>query len=60
MDIFGDDFDRASLQLIVVTAKGHRDITSSLTVQSPHHLVAHLPEGALPSNAQSIGVVRAT
>jgi hypothetical protein len=58
VDIYGYDFDTASLQLVVVTPDGFVDVTPSLTVKSHTHLTARLGNDGVAASVtnQSLGV----
>jgi hypothetical protein len=51
VDIYGYDFDAASLQLIVITRDGFVDVTSRLSVKSHTHLTVTVGEGGIPASA---------
>jgi hypothetical protein len=58
VDIYGYDFDAATLQLVVVTPDGFVDVTPSLSVKSPTHLTVSVGDHGVPTTAtnQSIGL----
>jgi hypothetical protein len=60
VDIYGYDFDAATLQLVVVTPDGFVDVTPSLSVKSPTHLTVSVGDHGVPTTAtnQSIGLAR--
>jgi hypothetical protein len=54
LDIFGLDFDRGTVQLVMVTTEGYRDVTSALSVTSSFHAVVDIAAIPLSEQSQSL------
>ena len=58
LDIYGFDFDTASLQMVLVTSDGYQDVTSALVRAAHYHLAFKVGHGAalIAAKSQSLGL----
>jgi hypothetical protein len=56
LDIYGSDLDKVTLQLVVVTQSGYRDVTSALLPKSAFHVGVNVAAIPLSDTALSLGL----
>jgi hypothetical protein len=56
VEIYGADFDRAEMQMFVVSRGNYQDVTSALRARTPYHFTLNLQEIDLPPDAELLGL----